>query len=162
MKTSLYILVLFVITMALLFRFDISILEFKSIEDIDLSTLLLSFPIVLALVERFNELFIIKKKDKNKLDEDSEKQVSKKNFILATHTSFAVGLLLAIVGFRIIETFMNPPYESELFQGVLFRGLDCILTASVIAGGTDGWHQLVSLISDVTKAKRKEAKEEIS
>ncbi|MDY8138087.1 hypothetical protein [Aquimarina sp. 2201CG5-10] len=161
MKATLYIITLLAITVILLSRLEIEILELKPIKEIDLSTLLISFPIILALVERFNELFVITKKDKDQEDgEENKKEESKKNFMKTSYTSFTVGLLLAIVGFRILETFMSPPSEELIFQNVAFRSLDCLLTASVIAGGADGWHQLVSLISEVTKAKRKEIKEE--
>lgn len=160
MKITLYILALFVITMILFYRFDMTIMELKPIKQIDLSTLLVSFPIVLALVERFNELFVIKKINQMIPSSDENEASTKKNFRNTTLTSFTIGLLIAIVGFRILETFMTPPSETILFQNIAFRSLDCILTASIIAGGTDGWHQLVSLISDITKAKRKEIKED--
>lgn len=160
MKITLYIIGLFALTVFLLYQFDMTILELKPIKEIDLSTLLISFPILLALVERFNELFVIKKINQVKVVEDTENKTPKKNYRHTTLTSFTVGLLIAIVGFRILETFMNPPSETQLFQNVAFRSLDCILTASIIAGGTDGWHQLVSLISDITKSKRKEIKED--
>ncbi|WP_299248473.1 hypothetical protein [uncultured Aquimarina sp.] len=160
MKTTLYILALFTLTIILLYQFDMDILELKPLKDIDLSTLLISFPILLALVERFNELFVIKRINQTQTDENPENRTPKKNFRHTTLTSFTIGLLIAIVGFRILETFMNPPIETQVFQNVAFRSLDCILTAAIIAGGTDGWHQLVSLISDITKAKRKEIKED--
>ncbi|WP_299441123.1 hypothetical protein [uncultured Aquimarina sp.] len=160
MKITLYILALFILTIILLYQFDMAILELKPLKDIDLSTLLISFPILLALVERFNELFVIKKINQVQVVQDTESKTPKKNFRHTTLTSFTIGLLIAIVGFRVLETFMNPPSETQLFQNVAFRSLDCILTASIIAGGTDGWHQLVSLISDITKAKRKEIKED--
>ncbi|MFD2565658.1 hypothetical protein [Aquimarina rubra] len=160
MKITLYILALCIITITLLYQFDITILELKPLKDIDLSTLLISFPILLALVERFNELFVVQKINQVREVEDTGKENPKKNFRHTTLTSFTIGLLIAIVGFRILETFMNPPTETLVFQNVAFRSLDCILTASIIAGGTDGWHQLVSLISDITKAKRKKIKED--
>jgi len=162
MKITLYILALFILTIVLLYQFDMTILELKPLKGIDLSTLLISFPILLALVERFNELFVIKKINQVQVVQDAENKTPKKNFRHTTLTSFTIGLLIAIVGFRILETFMNPPSETQLFQNIAFRSLDCILTATIIAGGTDGWHQLVSLISDVTKAKRKEIKEDRS
>ena len=130
-------------------------------EHIDLSTLLVTFPIILALVERFNELFVVRKKVGATLDTMEEAKTAKKNFSFSFVASLTLGILLALAGFRILETFMTPPDIGVNFQGVLFKILDCLLTASIIAGGTDGWHQIVSLISDITKAKRKEAKANI-
>ncbi|WP_299314592.1 hypothetical protein [uncultured Aquimarina sp.] len=160
MKITLYILALFILTIILLYHFDVTILELKPLKDIDLSTLLISFPILLALVERFNELFVIKKINQVQIVLDTENKTPNKNFRHTTLTSFTIGLLIAIVGFRVLETFMHPPSDTQLFQNVAFRTLDCILTATIIAGGTDGWHQLVSLIRDITKAKRSEIKKE--
>ncbi|WP_299260779.1 hypothetical protein [uncultured Aquimarina sp.] len=160
MKITLYILALFILTIILLYHFDVTILELKPLKDIDLSTLLISFPILLALVERFNELFVIKKINQVQIVPDTENKTPNKNFRHTTLTSFTIGLLIAIVGFRVLETFMHPPSDTQLFQNVAFRTLDCILTATIIAGGTDGWHQLVSLIRDITKAKRSEIKKE--
>jgi hypothetical protein len=127
--------------------------------DIDLSTLLVTFPIILALVERFNEFFVIKKKTVISPDLEERAKIAKKNFSFSFFASLTLGILLALAGFRILETFMVPPPTAPDFQNILFKVLDCILTASIIAGGTDGWHQIVSLISDITKAKRKEVKE---
>jgi len=160
MKITLYIIALFVLTILLFYQFEMTILELKPIKQIDLSTLLVSFPILLTLVERFNELFVIKKINQITPSSDENGASAKKNFRNTTLTSFTIGLLIAIVGFRILETFMNPPSETLLFQNIAFRSLDCILTASIIAGGTDGWHQLISLISDITKAKRREIKKD--
>lgn len=129
--------------------------------DIDLSTLLVTFPIILALVERFNELFIVKKKTALTQDFEERAELAKKNFSFSFFTSLTLGIFLALAGFRILETFMMPPSAGPDFQNVLFRVLDCVLTASIIAGGTDGWHQIVSLISDMTKAKRQEVKQNL-
>jgi len=85
-----------------------------------------------------------------------QEEVHKTNFKRSVFASFTVGILLAIAGFRILETFIVPPdiATGQLYENTLFRSLDCILTGAVIAGGTEGWHQLVALLSDLTKAKR--------
>ncbi|MGI9549698.1 MAG: hypothetical protein ACR2MT_00755 [Aurantibacter sp.] len=161
MKTKIYFGLLIIATVFLIYSFDLNLIELKPMADIDLSTLLVTFPIILALVERFNELFVIKKKTGVAADETELAKIAKKNFSFSFFTSLTLGILLALAGFRILETFMVPPATAPDFQNILFKLLDCVLTASIIAGGTDGWHQIVSLISDITKAKRKEIKENV-
>jgi len=159
MKPKIFFGLLIITTVFLIYWFDLNLIELKSMPDIDLSTLLVTFPIILALVERFNEFFVIKKKTVISPDLEERAKIAKKNFSFSFFASLTLGILLALAGFRILETFMVPPPTAPDFQNILFKVLDCILTASIIAGGTDGWHQIVSLISDITKAKRKEVKE---
>lgn len=155
---KLYYLIPIVITIILAYHDKLGMVQLREMDTIDLSTLLFAFPIILALTERFNELFIVKK-DKIPQDITQMKELKKQNFNRAIMASFTVGVLLAIAGFRIIETFLIPPSKDLIFENTLFRSLDCILTAAVIAGGTEGWHQLIALISDITKAKREELKQ---
>lgn len=160
MKTKIFFGLLIIATVFLIYSFDLDLIELKPMADIDLSTLLVTFPIILALVERFNELFVIKKKTVIAPDLAERSKIAKKNFSFSFFASLTLGILMALAGFRILETFMVPPAAPD-FQNILFKLLDCVLTASIIAGGTDGWHQIVSLISDITKAKRKEVKDRV-
>ena len=154
MMKKAYLLIPAILVVVVVYFEKLGTVALKPMDTIDLSTLLFVFPIILALVERFNELFIIKKKTEV-ADELAEKEVKNTNFRWAVMASFTIGILLAIAGFRILETFITPPeIANQLYENMLFRSLDCILTGAVIAGGADGWHQLVGLFSDLTKAKR--------
>jgi len=150
-----YLLIPMLLAILLVYFEKIGHIELRKMAEIDLSTLLFVFPIILALTERFNQLFVVKRKDQNAAIEVQE-EAHKTNFKRSVFASFTVGILLAIAGFRILETFIVPPdiTTGQLYENTLFRSLDCILTGAVIAGGTEGWHQLVALLSDLTKAKR--------
>lgn len=151
MKTKLAYLIPIAITGVVLFNIDLELIHLKSISEIELSTLFMSFPVILALTERFNEVFIV------------SKTASKEgNIHKTTMASFSVGIVLAIAGFRILETFMEVPSEAFTIQAIVFKFVDTVLTAVVIAGGTDGWHQIIGLIQDITKSKREEAKSTIT
>lgn len=147
MKTKLTYLVPITITGVVLININLELISLKPIEEVELSTLFMSFPIILALTERFNEVFIV-----------SKSETRDSNIRKTTLASFSVGILLAIAGFRILERFMEVPSEAFQIQTIIFKFIDTILTAVVIAGGTDGWHQIVGLIRDITKSKREEAK----
>ncbi|CAL2086633.1 hypothetical protein [Tenacibaculum sp. 190524A05c] len=147
MKTKLAYLIPIAITAIILFKIDLELINLKPIKDIELSTLFMSFPIILALTERFNEIFIVSKSDTKEV-----------NIKKTTMASFSIGIVLAIAGFRILERFMEVPSETFSIQAIVFKFIDTVLTAVVIAGGTDGWHQIVGLIQDITKSKRAEAK----
>jgi uncharacterized membrane protein YqjE len=152
MKNKLYYIIPIAVVAIIISRIELVGLELRPLKEIQLSTLFMTFPIILALTERFNEFFVLPKK------EPYIKEEIIKNTSLA---SFIVGLFLAIAGFRILETFMTFPINFDGMQIKYFEFIDVILTATVIAGGTDGWHQLVALLSDLTKAKRKEVRNEI-
>ena len=151
MKTKLAYLIPIAITAVVLFNIDLELIHLKSISDIELSTLFMSFPVILALTERFNEVFIV-----------SKSATKEGNIHKTTMASFSVGIVLAIAGFRILETFMEVPSEAFTIQAIVFKFVDTVLTAVVIAGGTDGWHQIIGLIQDITKSKREEAKSTIT
>lgn len=151
MKTKLTYLIPIAITAIVLYNIDLELIHLKSISEIELSTLFMSFPVILALTERFNEVFIV-----------SKTATKEGNIHKTTMASFSVGIVLAIAGFRILETFMEVPSEAFTIQAIVFKFVDTILTAVVIAGGTDGWHQIIGLIQDITKSKREEAKSTIT
>ncbi|WGH74152.1 hypothetical protein P8625_08460 [Tenacibaculum tangerinum] len=147
MKSKFIFLVPVIIAAIILTREEVVLITLKPMGSINFSSLLVTFPIILALTERFNELFIV------------DDQYSKERLIKRTSlASFSVGIALALVGFRILETFMEVPSTSSAFQKGLFLFIDTVLTAAVIAGSTDGWHQLVALLQDITKSKREEVK----
>lgn len=63
--------------------------------------------------------------------------------------NFGIGLLLAFSGFRILSGFL---FETSLNSGVsetqltLIQSIDIILTAGIIAGGSDRVHRLIKRI----------------
>ncbi|MEM9482455.1 MAG: hypothetical protein AAGA83_02070 [Cyanobacteria bacterium P01_F01_bin.116] len=67
-------------------------------------------------------------------------------------TAIAFGLLIGLVGVRSLEgAFYIPKPESTLdfFRCYLFRLLDLILTAGLIAGGSEGIHGIIKQVSNL-------------
>ncbi|MEO1509008.1 MAG: hypothetical protein AAFU84_15325, partial [Cyanobacteria bacterium J06633_23] len=59
------------------------------------------------------------------------------------------GLLIGLVGLRSLESafdFPVPKSVLEMFRFYLFRVLDLILTAGLIAGGSEGIHNVIKKI----------------
>jgi len=44
------------------------------------------------------------------------------------------------------------------FQNFVFRSLDVILTAGLLAGGASGVHQIIGVFADFTESTRRKAK----
>lgn len=66
---------------------------------------------------------------------------------------FAVGLLFALVGVRALSETVS--YENLTgIQYFLFQVFDLLLTAGIIAGGSDAIHRLVSIFTDGFDATR--------
>ncbi|ESA32148.1 hypothetical protein N836_26520 [Leptolyngbya sp. Heron Island J] len=66
--------------------------------------------------------------------------------------AIAFGTLISLVGVRSLESAFNfPEPESilELFRFYLFRVLDVILTAGLIAGGSEGIHNIIKKLSNL-------------
>lgn len=73
-------------------------------------------------------------------------------------TAIVFGLLLGLAGVRSLEfvfTFPVPESVLEIFRLYLFRVLDVILTAGLIAGGSEGIHSVIkklnSLFPDISQ-----------
>ena len=67
-------------------------------------------------------------------------------------TAITFGLLIGLVGVRSLEgVFHIPRPEStlELFRCYLFRVLDLVLTAGLIAGGSEGVHGIIKQLSNL-------------
>lgn len=148
MKGKLIYLIPVAIAALILSKINSEMILLKPVEEINLGTLLMTFPVILALTERFNEIFVV-----------SKSNTKEDNIFKTSIASFCVGIVLAIAGFRILETFMETPLEVHSLQKGIFKFIDTVLTAVVIAGGTDGWHQLVGILQDITKNKREEFKQ---
>lgn len=65
----------------------------------------------------------------------------------ATKASFAIGVLLALAGFRLLETMAVP--SEHFFALVAFRGADVFLTAGLLAGGAALFHEIPEAIRGV-------------
>lgn len=59
-----------------------------------------------------------------------------------------LGVLIALVGPRLLEAIVTPLGEPQPIQDGLFAALDVLITGGLIGGGSEGIHKLVSLITD--------------
>lgn len=62
------------------------------------------------------------------------------------------GLLIGLVGIRSLEIafiFPTPGSALEIFRFYLFRVLDLVLTAGLIAGGSEGIHNVIKTLSNL-------------
>ena len=105
-KTSLLIAI--TITLVLIGLGSIGKIALIPVQKTNLGTLTFAFPIVLALIERFNEIFVVIKKSSENITQ--AKADNKKRCSIA---SFIIGLLLSLAGFRILGTFVEviTPFE---------------------------------------------------
>jgi len=67
--------------------------------------------------------------------------------IIALRFGLLFGLLISVAGIRTLGILVDEQLVSSLpvFQGVLFHGIDVLLTGGVIAGGSDGIHKMAEL-----------------
>ncbi|MEM6254979.1 MAG: hypothetical protein AAF821_18855 [Cyanobacteria bacterium P01_D01_bin.156] len=67
-------------------------------------------------------------------------------------TAIVFGVLIGLVGMRSLESvivFPTPNSIFEIFRLYLFRGLDIILTAGLIAGGSEGVHNIFKKVNSL-------------
>lgn len=74
--------------------------------------------------------------------------------------NLCLGLCISLVGFRALRYFISPNDAggtTALIQGYLFNGLDALLTAAVLAGGSKGVHTfamtLLRFANEVIKSR---------
>lgn len=63
--------------------------------------------------------------------------------------SMSIGLIIALLGVRVLDTVFANPDE---LRSLLFLWTDIVLTAAIIAGGSEGVHRLTSAIAGVLDA----------
>ena len=74
--------------------------------------------------------------------------------ILTIQLGFAIGILISLVGFRAIESLIAPDQWASYppTQQVFFSWLDVMLTGGVIAGGSQGVHELARIYTSFTRS----------
>ena len=81
---------------------------------------------------------------------------------LALWTSLIFGLLISAIGFRALQTIVEPTAWSAITgnQKMTFNLVDILITGGLIAGGSDGIHKVMQVYStfmDTSNEKRKGA-----
>lgn len=91
----------------------------------------------------------------NKLDEDLHLYQ-----VITTRISlwagFLFGLLMGIAGVRALQPLFTRPVGET--QQILFQGVDILLTASLISGGSEGIHKIVSVFKRFIEESERRAK----
>ncbi len=130
--------------------------------------------VIALLIERFIEVFVSIwfEKETNELEEqrfsaqtEAAKSKAKKKLIeqksktkgTALITSFTVSILVCVAGVGLLNDIIDPA-DVKGVQANLLRGVDIVLTASLLAGGSDGIHQFISTLEKFFK----ESKERMS
>ncbi len=77
--------------------------------------------------------------------------------IIALWTSLLFGLLISAIGIRSIEPLVILDLDNPI-QVVIFRCVDALLTGGLIAGGSEGIHQIIKVFLDFMEATSKQIK----
>ncbi|MEL7409571.1 MAG: hypothetical protein AAFN00_21935, partial [Cyanobacteria bacterium J06558_2] len=118
----------------------------------------------ILIIERSVEVFISVWRDpertrleNQKADEIKLNSYRKKTKILSFYAGFILGLLSALAGVRVLEHLIVIPEaivipkdlpEDLKMQVEAFRNLDILLTSLTIAGGSQVFHELISIFTD--------------
>ncbi|MDF5708590.1 MAG: hypothetical protein PUP90_13110 [Nostoc sp. S4] len=77
---------------------------------------------------------------------------------IALWTSLVFGLLISAIGIRSIEPLVVLDLNNQT-QVVIFRSLDALLTGGLIAGGSEGIHQIIQVFTNFMEATSKQIKD---
>jgi hypothetical protein len=155
------------------------VITLKKLDNIQILELFNGVIWTVMIVERGLEVFIAVWRNgkvidleqqikKYKESKDTEKVLSIKDEIskykndtkkIATYTGFIIGIIVSLVGFRVLEPLLEIT-NITLPQQRAFRILDIILTGLTISGGSNVFHSLISVFTDfltVTRGKIKDS-----
>ena len=165
----------FAAVVALAASFDIAglvALDYELTSD-DYTKILTAMFFIALLVERFIEVTITvsRSKEKNVLRADLEmateikdaaKQKELRREIIAYRNDtekqamkagLLIGVLLGLAGVQVLGSLFDVTYLQG-FQKYLFKGMDILLTAALVAGGSNGVKQVTSLFKNFLDSKK--------
>ena len=76
---------------------------------------------------------------------------------LAMYSGFAIGIIIGFAGVHTLQVIFDAAPLSG-FQKTLFHGVDIVLTAGLIAGGSKGINAITSLLGSFLEASKEKAK----
>jgi len=81
---------------------------------------------------------------------------------IAFLASLALGIVIASLGVRGLELFVDPAVFAQLspYQRGAFQAADVLLTGALLGGGSDALHKLVSVFTNFMETTAKKAKGE--
>ena len=77
---------------------------------------------------------------------------------MAFRVGVTAGILVSVVGVRVLHPLMDADHELDGLQGLAFDSLDIFITGGLLGGGSDGVHKAVSVITDFLDATRDKIK----
>ncbi|MDF5715825.1 MAG: hypothetical protein PUP93_18560, partial [Rhizonema sp. NSF051] len=88
-----------------------------------------------------NKIGNLKLESSEKLELQKYKSETKKRVL---YVGLFFGILISVLGIRILESFILPPPQ-DIWEVHVFRVIDTFLTGFVIAGGSEGMHQILKV-----------------
>lgn len=153
---------------------DFQTIDISSFDFSKVFGLLGSIAFISLLVERASEIFMVdtQKKEKENLKrevtimntrrdvlspEEAEQKVQKVSQLnvmqderrkKVSFFAFALGLLIALFGVRILTNLISEPETMTAVQSKFINIIDMVLTGCVIAGGSEGIHYIIKTFSN--------------
>lgn len=130
--------------------------------------------VIVLLVERATEILIAvwrapkaekMKRECEALSAGSEEEIAKRKEFkefkagtkgVALMIGFTLSIIVCVAGVGLLTDLMDVQALGEEWQKYILRGMDILLTASLIAGGSDAFHQFTSALETFFK-KTKES-----
>ncbi|MBT9100231.1 hypothetical protein KFZ76_21240 [Methylovulum psychrotolerans] len=113
--------------------------------------------VIIAIFRNQKAAELKNKSDKSPADQDAAENLT--NYRLETQSislrvSFIVGIIVSAAGIRILGELVDIPkdvVDITLSQKNFFHLVDIFVTAGVLAGGSDGIHQIMNVFDDYMK-----------
>lgn len=76
---------------------------------------------------------------------------------IALWSGFLFGLLISIAGVRALDSLFSTPVDAT--QVVFFKGVDILLTAALISGGSEGIHRVMTVYKTFMEASERKLRD---
>jgi len=127
--------------------------EFKQEDVVRLFTQLI---LIALIIERALEVMLTPWRDpeadakERAQDHEALAKFKSETQSIAFKASFAVGVLVSLIGIRALYPLVEPNAFAKLpwYQQSAFNALDVLFTGALLSGGADGLHQILSLFLD--------------
>ncbi len=116
--------------------------------------------IIQTFIQSQEEVLLAIKPDLDDLNAKERQRAAYKadTRIIALWTSLLFGLLISAIGVRSIEPLVIIDLNNQI-QVVIFRSLDALLTGGLIAGGSEGIHQIIQVFINFMEATSRQIKD---
>ena len=161
MKSLTWILCAVAVAVALFVYLDVAGVELRDEFGQFVVDRLIALTLIAAVVERALEVLIEPWRGPKKAELEAENRggelarYGNDTRLISMTVGTAFGLLIAAIGFRLIEPMAGGSDWTEAGTSLsVMRTVDVVLVALLIGGGSDGLHKLVSVVIDSLNATR--------